>query len=119
MIVRDRTLALQRAPADRGRLLYNTSWRLMGEGQTRSEELAQGVDRHAGTHVYVESAHRWEWRTADQLLVSAGLLRAPTPVLDESSVRVHYLDEWFAGDGVCASPSDHLPLAFSLQFLEE
>jgi hypothetical protein len=113
-ITRDRTLALARLPALATPVLYNASWRLLGEAQTCSEELRSGVDRHAGTYLRRISNTRWEWHTVDQVLLSAGTLRGPTPVFDEDSLAVHYVDAWFAKPGVCSGPSDHLPVAFSL-----
>ncbi len=113
--VRDRTAVLRRRPTARAPVLYNAAWRLLGEQQSRGGEIASGREKPAGTYLFGDMG-QGQWRTYDQVLVSAGMLEGPRPVFDDASLRVHCPPDLTGPDGAPAASmaSDHFPVCFTL-----
>ncbi|MBM3500326.1 MAG: hypothetical protein FJX74_16845 [Armatimonadetes bacterium] len=113
LVVRDRTAVLKRRPATLAPVLYNASWSLLGERQTRTEEIAAGREKPAGTYLFSEVG-KGQWNTFDQVLVSAGMLEGDPPVFDDGSLAVYCPFELVNTDGVPEMTSDHFPIRFAL-----
>jgi endonuclease/exonuclease/phosphatase family metal-dependent hydrolase len=114
---RDRTAVLRRRRMDPAPVLYNAAWRLLGEQQSRCEEIEADWEKPAGTYLLGDTG-RGQWRTYDQVLVSAGMLEGPRPVFDDGSLLVHCPRELTTRHGAPASDmmSDHFPVCFALRF---
>jgi endonuclease/exonuclease/phosphatase family metal-dependent hydrolase len=115
LVSRDRTAVLRRRPATVAPVLYNAGWRLLGERQTRSEEVASGKEKPAGTYLFGEIGEG-QWSTFDQVLVSAGMLEGPVPVFDERALEVYCPPQLVGPDGQADMTSDHFPIRFALNF---
>ena len=115
-ISRDRTPVLQRGERATYPVLCNPSWRLLGEMQSISAQLASGTEAPAGTFLYGDDVQEGHWSTFDQVLVSAGMLAGPQPVFDEESLVIHHPAGTVGADGEPALASDHFPIFFGLDF---
>ena len=115
--VRDRTAVLRRRPTALAPVLYNAAWGLLGEQQSICKEMAAEWEKPAGTYLFGDIG-KGQWRTYDQVLVSAGMLRGPRPVFDDESLLVHCPRELTTRDGAPAADmgSDHFPVCFTLNF---
>jgi len=96
-------------------VLYNAGWRLLGECQSRGEEIASGREKPAGTYLFGE-VREAQWSTCDQVLVSAGMLEGPKPVFDDATLSVHCPPGLVGPDGKPNMTSDHFPICFALSF---
>jgi len=114
-ISRDRTPVIRRDPGARYPLLYNPSWRLLGDVWTRSEELAADHHAPAATYLYGD-VEESRWGLYDQVLVSGGMIAGATPVFAEHTLRIHFNRDMVSGNGTSAHTSDHFPLTFTLDF---
>lgn len=113
---RFRDVVRRHKPRGRGDvLLYNTSWRWMGESEPWA---GQSIPSNAGTFFSRRNSPH-AWRTFDQVLVSASLLRETGWTLMESSTKTLIPDEIFdAQRGRLKKPLDHVPIVGQLAYLK-
>ncbi|HEU4408755.1 MAG TPA: hypothetical protein VFS43_26070 [Polyangiaceae bacterium] len=106
---RDRELARQK-PRE---LLYNASWRHLGEAAPHPDDPATPAG--AGTYFYRRGTPSTRWYTFDQVLVSASFLTAPGWQLDESLTGPLRLPDLVASVTSRSRPFDHLPVVTTLR----
>ncbi|HEU4533156.1 MAG TPA: hypothetical protein VFS00_03525 [Polyangiaceae bacterium] len=106
---RDRELA-RRKPDE---LLYNTSWRHLGEAMPHPENASTPAG--AGTYFYRRGAPTTRWYTFDQTLVSASFLGPSGWRLDEAATGPVRLPGLVASVTSRAAPFDHLPIVAALR----
>lgn len=106
---RDRELA-RRRPRE---LLYNASWRHLGEAAPHPNDHPTPLG--AGTYFYRRGGPFTRWYTFDQVLVSASFLTAPGWQLDESSTGPLRLPDLIASVMSPSAPFDHLPVVATLR----
>lgn len=97
-------------------LLYNPSWRLLGEQRPWTGTMLPSLAGTYTTRQRVPSS----WRTFDQLLVSSSLLSTQGWVLREDALKIGIAHEAF--DPGCEQflpqSIDHLPITAQLEWLK-
>lgn len=98
--------------------LYDCGWRWLGERRALGEPPSRDEIDAAGTCFYEPESR---WVTFDHILVSAGLLGASTPRLDERQTDIVRLSacapeggaprKFTAAGGIVTGVSDHLPVS--------
>ena len=111
---RDKRQVIQRVPTRLVPLLYNPSWRLLGQMLTCSQNLPLDW-LPAGTYRF-DAPSPDHWSTFDQVLVSGGMLTGAPPAFQDDSLEVYWTCEMLDSTGKPDWPSDHLPIRFVLQF---
>lgn len=115
LITRDRRQVLERHARRPLPLLYNPSWRLLGQMLACGGNAGRVGFLPAGTYLYADR-YPDRWSTFDQLLVSAGMIRGRDPVFDDASLQIYCRPELLGPTGKPEGPSDHLPVTFALEF---
>jgi endonuclease/exonuclease/phosphatase family metal-dependent hydrolase len=97
-------------------LLYNASWRFLGERAPWSADAA--APTLAGTYRLTGSSGPTAWRTFDHVIVSQGLLGSTRWVLNEEMLRIFADDVVYdSSAGTPREPFDHIPLIGALDWL--